>query len=262
MVGAVVRNVAALLVALLALAAPSAASDFPPLASGPGERILAFDADITVAGTGDLHVIETIRVRVKGERIKRGIIRALSLAATTQDGALLTRRYQILSVTRDGHDEPYVIEVTAESMQLRIGSAESLLAQGDATYQITYRAPDQVRADGSMRELYWNVTGNGWVFGIDAATATIHLPDGARASTLKLFTGAPGSTAGDGRIVQREAGTIEAKARLPLTAGNGLTILIRWPAEPAPQRATRNETVGPLVLVGYVILLPLAVIIL
>lgn len=224
---------AALFLVLLALIVPAAAADFPPLSSGPGERILAFDADITVADTGDLRVIETIRVRVKGERIKRGIIRALPLAATTPDGKLLSRHYQVLTVTRDGHDEPYTIDVTAESMQLRIGSADSLLAHGDATYRITYRAPEQVTVESHMRELYWDVTGTGWVFGIDAATATVHLPGGAEASTLKLFTGPPGATAGDGRIVQAQAGTIEAKARLPLTAGNGLTILVRWPAEAA-----------------------------
>ena len=43
-------------------------------------------------------------------------------------------------------------------------------------------------------ELYWNVTGNGWIFPIDKASATIHLPAGAKILQNSFYTGAQGST--------------------------------------------------------------------
>ncbi len=46
----------------------------------------------------------------------------------------------------------------------------------------------------------WNVTGNFWKFPILSADAVIHLPDGAKATSLKVYTGAAGATGSDATI--------------------------------------------------------------
>lgn len=178
-----VRALIAVLTLALACRAPAVAQGMPPLASGAGERVLAFDAEVTVTGSGDLHIVESIRLRVKGEQIKRGIIRDLPIS----QGPI-----EILSVTRDGHDEPYTSDADGKQIRLRIGSPDVLLTPGDAIYQITYKAVGRVSDEAGTRTLDWPVTGSGWAFGIDAASAVVHLPTAAEATSLKLIAGSPG----------------------------------------------------------------------
>jgi hypothetical protein len=244
-------DVLAILAVAFGLLAPAAAQGMPPLASGPGERILAFDADITVAGNGDVHVVESMKVKVEGERIQRGIIRNLPL-----DGAA----YDVLSVTRDGHDEPFTADTRGAVLEIRIGSPDVLLQPGEATYQIAYRATEQVRTSDGVNALAWSVTGHDWAFGIDSAAASIHLPAGATATNLRLLTGPPGSTASEGTIAQDGTGAIRAHAPHPLQPGNGMTVVIEWPApaQPEPGR-TLDGIIRFYTIIGYVFVLPLIV---
>jgi hypothetical protein len=254
------RLLAALL-AFLGVLVPAFAQGMPPLASGPGERILAFDADITVAGNGDLHVVESIRFRVNGEQIKRGIIRML--------GSGSSRSHEVISVTRDGHDEPFTVETVGDAMEVRIGNPDVLLTPGDTTYQVTYKAAGQVMPTGGTNTLAWNVTGDGWAFGIDSASAAVHLPGGASASALKLVTGPRGSTNSGGVIEQPAPGAVTARISRPLPAGSGMTIVVEWPApagakasSPPDSRRTLDGMIQFYTILGYVFVLPLAVLVL
>jgi len=258
---AIGRLTAALLVAI-SLSVPALAQGMPTLASGPGERILDFDADITVADTGDLHVVESIKVRVKGEQIQRGIIRTLPIAEDADS-------YVVLSVTRDGHDEPFSVDVSGGTMNIRIGNPDVLLTPGDATYQITYKAEHRIANKDGVRTLDWDVTGHAWGFGIDRASASVHPPAGATATNLRLFTGPDGSTDSDGTIAQGPSGAIEAHTRLPLKPGNGLTIVAEWPVPGGPASPTapdpRRSLDGMLQfynILGHVFVLPLIAIVL
>lgn len=255
-----VRGVIAALTLALACLAPAVAQGMPPLASGAGERVLAFDAEITVTGSGDLHVVESIRLRVKGEQIKRGIIRDLPISA----GPI-----EILSVTRDGHDEPYTSDVDGKQMRLRIGSPDVLLTPGDAIYQITYKAVGRVSDEAGTRTLDWSVTGSGWAFGIDAASAVVHLPTAAEATSVKLVAGSPGSAETNGVIKQDAPGTISAHIARPLQPGQGMSISVSWPAiagpalPAAPQpHHTGDRMIGISHLVVFVFVLPAFVIVL
>ncbi len=61
------------------------------------------------------------------------------------------------------------------------------------------------RFDG-YDELYWNVTGNGWDFPIDQASATITLPSPARFGQRAAYTGSQGSTEQAARVTDEDAG--------------------------------------------------------
>ena len=57
-----------------------------------------------------------------------------------------------------------------------LGDANVGLNPGEHTYSLRYRSDRQIGFFASRDELYWNVTGNGWAFPIDSASATVRLP--------------------------------------------------------------------------------------
>ena len=64
-------------------------------------------------------------------------------------------------------------------------------ATGGKTYHLRYFDDHD--------ELYWNVTGTGWIFPIREASASVELPGGARATDTTYYTGPEGSREQDAR---------------------------------------------------------------
>jgi hypothetical protein len=95
-------TVRALLIAFIALllAAPALNS------ANAAEQIDNFDVLVEVETDGDIIVTETIQVTAEGSQIRRGIFRDLPRYYEL-DGDRLPFEYDVLSVTRDGQDEPY-----------------------------------------------------------------------------------------------------------------------------------------------------------
>jgi hypothetical protein len=79
-------------------------------------------------------------------------------------------------------------------------------------------------------ELYWNVTGNGWVYQIDTAEATVHLPASVPLSrvTSDAFTGPYGSQEKQ-YTVSTTTGGISFLTTSGLGENSGLTIVVGWP---------------------------------
>src|SRR5262249_21179039 len=80
-------------------------------------------------------------------------------------------------------------------------------------------------------ELFWNVTGNGWIFQIDQASASIHLPARIPVDQVRLggYTGPQGSMSQDLRWTSQPDGSFEFTTYGPLPPKSGLTILMMWP---------------------------------
>ena len=57
-----------------------------------------------------------------------------------------------------------------------VGDKNRNLDAGVYTYTLSYRTNRQLGFFDDRDELYWNVTGNGWSFPIDAASASVRLP--------------------------------------------------------------------------------------
>lgn len=108
-------------------------------------------------------------------------------------------------------------------------------------------------------ELYWNVTGF-WDVPIDRAMATVSLPAGAGEVMTRSYTGAYGSTTtgtaatttGTGQQVFRADG---------LAAGEGLTIVVAWPAG-VVARPTVVDEIGYLMADNWPLFVPLVVFVL
>ncbi|MGY9105650.1 MAG: DUF2207 domain-containing protein, partial [Alphaproteobacteria bacterium] len=79
----------------------------------------------------------------------------------------------VQSVMRNGRDENFVLENIANGQRVRIGNADTFLDLGIHVYTISYTSKGQIGFFEEHDELYWNVTGNGWDFAIDAAEANV-----------------------------------------------------------------------------------------
>src|SRR3546814_18074021 len=110
-----------------------------------------------------------------------------------EEGRTVRVGFDVLSVTRDGRPEEWHTESVTGGIRIYAGSQDTLLQRGEHTYAFTYTADRQVRYFGDHDEVYWNVTGNGWMFRIGQASARIPLPDGARITETVAYTGPLGA---------------------------------------------------------------------
>ncbi|HEV7734236.1 MAG TPA: DUF2207 domain-containing protein [Candidatus Binatia bacterium] len=212
----------ATLVVVLLLAAQAAAQ----------ERIVDYQSNIVVHEDGTLDVEETIAVVAEAQQINHGIYRDFP---TTYDGPWFTRRvvpFDHVHVRRDGNDEPFRLEEVDNGMRVYAGSKDVSLPTGPHTYVIDYRTAEQLGFFDDHDELYWNVTGNGWLFTIDRVSATVVLPKPVPRKGVKVeaYTGYSGDKGQDvASTVDPSTGLIHFTTTRQLAAGEGLTIVVSFP---------------------------------
>lgn len=213
-----VRWLAALLLALA------------PVAAHADERIRNFHSDVKIAKDGELTVTETITVAVEGNEIKRGIQRDFPTSYRNKLGQTTTVGFDVQSVTRDGQPESYTMIGMSNGERIRIGKADVMLDSGDHTYVITYTTNRQLFFTTDYDELYWNATGNGWTFPIDAASVRISLPEPAKFGQRAFYTGPQGATGpGDAIVSEEGPGFIAFRTTRGLGIGEGLTVAAAFP---------------------------------
>ena len=104
------------------------------------------------------------------------------------------------------------------------------LEQGIYEYVIAYESTGQIGFFDTFDELYWNVTGNGWLFEIERASASITLPNNAQYIITSCYTGYFGSTVRN--CLSEEAGNkVYFETCRPLEAGQGLTVAVSFPSD-------------------------------
>jgi len=201
-----------------------------PLWGQTGERIRSFDSRITVNSDGILSVRETITVTAMGRKIRHGIYRDFP----TQYKDALGNRYElgfsIISLERDGSPEPYHTQPLGNGIRTYFGTTREMLSPGDYTYVFDYSVTRGLGFFSDHDELYWNVTGNGWDFPIDTATASIVLPPNVASAVQQTteFTGFTGERKQDYAAEKDDFGNPTFRAD-NLGVHQGLTILVTWP---------------------------------
>jgi uncharacterized membrane protein YgcG len=199
---------------LLAIATPAVAV----------EQINSFDVLVEVERDGDIVVTETIDVNAEGVAIQRGIFRDLP-RYYEGDRERLAYRYRVLSVRRDGQEEPYDIERDRNAFRIRIGDEDVFLDHGAHRYELRYRVSNQVRYFDAYDEVYWNTAGNDWAFPIKSARATIALPPGARILQTAAYTGSLGQSGEDYDHHAEGERQVFVTTRA-LSPGEGLTVAV------------------------------------
>jgi hypothetical protein len=212
-----------LLVACLSLSASLSAR-------GPAERILDYHSDITLEDDGSLEVTETITVNSTGQQIRHGIFRDFPTTYTDPYNNRYVVSFQMLSATCDSAQEKFRVEDQFSGKRIYLGNPKTMVGPGRHVYTITYTTNRQLGFYKDHDELFWNVTGNGWDFPIDAASATVHLPLNIPTDkvTLSGFTGPKGSRESRLSSSSDDAG-FEFTAQRPLVWHEGLSVVLQWP---------------------------------
>lgn len=216
----------------------------PGLALAEQERITSFDSAIAISQDGSMRVENTIRAVVTGDQIRHGIYYDFpTIYSNTRTGGRLVIDFRVLGVQRDGQTEPYTVENRANGKRVKIGSADTFIDPGEHTWVLRFSVDRELGYFADHDELYWNVTGNGWVFPIERASATVTLPGGAAAKItgLSAYTGASGATTSAVTTTQGIDGTPTFVTTAILNPGEGLTIAVGWPKGyvTPPSSATR-----------------------
>ena len=195
------------------------------------ERILSFESDITVNVDSTLSVTETIVVLAGGDEIKHGIYRDFPTRYNDAHGNTYNVDFSVVSVFRDNKPEKYHLQKKFNGIRVYCGDSDILLKHGQYTYTLRYNTGRQLGFFKDFDELYWNVTGNGWVFPIVRARATIALPSGAIDRLLRFgaFTGPKGSTQKNFSSFINAPYDITFTTTQRLGAREGLTIYLDWP---------------------------------
>ena len=218
------------LVALLLLAVPAAAQ--------ADERILHFWSDVQIQRDSSVEVTETIDVRAEHDQINHGIFRDFPTRYRNRLGRQVRVGLTFEGATLDGAPVQASTSPYSNGVRIKIGDPEKYVDIGEHRYVIRYRATRELGFFKDYDELYWNVTGNGWVFPIDSAEARIHLPTAAKFGQRASYTGPQGSTGSNAEVVSEKPGEIVWQTTAPLGAEEGLTVAAAFPkgivTEPAP----------------------------
>ncbi|MFW6188987.1 MAG: DUF2207 domain-containing protein [Planctomycetota bacterium] len=201
------------------------------------ERILEHRATIEIHPDATLSVRETTRVRSRGVRIRHGIIRRLPGRYVDSTGAEHRARYSVESVVRDGRPEPHdVIEGDRGSLTVYLGDRGVPLPPGEHTYVLRYRTGPHLVRLGDRWELPWELSAPGGALPIDAASATVQLPDSVPEGELR----ARGVVAGPDRRLRVEAeakgSVVRIRSPKRLATDEGLRFFVSWPPDALPVR--------------------------
>lgn len=214
--------------------------------AGAAETVNRFESELTVNADSSISVIETIVVTAEGDQIKRGIFREFPTRYTDPQGHNYVVGFTVESVTRDGAPENFALEDIANGVRIRIGNRDVFLKPGPYRYQIRYRATREIGFFDGYDEIYWNVTGNSWMFPINQALAIIHVPAGAEIVQHAAYTGAQGAKGRDFRVIAADGGTYRAETTRSLAPGEGFTVAVGFTkgilTPPAPPADTRPQS--------------------
>ena len=200
------------------------------IAAAQTERINYYISDIRVQDDGTMLVRETIRVVSTGNLVRHGIYRDFPTRYTDRLGNRYVVSFALLAATRNGAPVESRVEDYSNGVRIYLGSKSTLAPVGFQAYSITYTTGGQLGFFKSHDELFWNVTGNGWVFPIDHVFAIVHLPQKIPASEVGLdgYTGAQGSRAKNFTSTTGPDGSFRFTTQA-LAPAEGLTILLDWP---------------------------------
>src|SRR5690606_32949629 len=122
---------------------------------------------VRVNTDGSMEVAETIAVHAEGREIRRGLVREFPTRYRDRFGNRVEVGFEMLGVERNGRPEPYWTERVANGVEVFLGDDSFLEVPATHTYVLRYRTTRQIGFFDGFDELYWNVTGTGWIFPID-----------------------------------------------------------------------------------------------
>ena len=195
------------------------------------ERILEYRSDIHVHENGQLTVTEFIRVQAEGQSIRRGIYRDFPTRYRDRLGNYINVDFIPLSVHRNGNPEAWHSKKMSNGVRVYAGSESRTVKPGVHDYELEFATNRQLGFFDDHDELYFNATGNGWIFPIDKAVVTVTLPFEVPAEPLDLsiYMGQYGSQETSATTEVISARKVRFETTRPLQPREGLTVVLAWP---------------------------------
>ncbi|HTK95727.1 MAG TPA: DUF2207 domain-containing protein [Terriglobales bacterium] len=209
------------------------------------EVIRSYDSHIRIGDDGTLQVTEVIRVVANHDQINHGIYRDFPTDYRDRWGERYHVKFAVVGARRDGQAEDWHTEAKSNGVRVYLGSKDVIVPIGEHTYELSYTASREIGFFKDHDELYWNVTGNGWIFPIERATAEVTLPRSLPREqvTITGYTGPQGSRAQDFTGEVDAAGVSRFATTRQLGSEEGLTIVVMFPkgivAEPTSEQKAR-----------------------
>ena len=202
-----------------------------PMSALADERILEYRSDIQVHESGQMTVTEFIRVQAEGKNIRRGIYRDFPTRYKDRLGNHVKVDFIPLSVRRNGKPEAWHTQERSNGVRVYAGSENRTLKSGIHDYELVFTTNRQLGFFDGHDELYFNAIGNGWIFPIDKAVATVSLPFQVNADQLSLsvYMGLYDSRESSAVAEVISASKVRFETTRPLKPREGLTIAVAWP---------------------------------
>ena len=108
--------------------------------------------------------------------------------------------------TLDGAPVPAKTEAVPTESGSRSATRTDMSTIGEHRYVIRYRTTRQIGRFKDYDELYWNATGNGWMFPIDVAEARIRLPAAGPVRPARRLHRPQGATGSNAEVVEEKPG--------------------------------------------------------
>lgn len=213
------------------------------------EVIKSFDSQITVNKDASVSVVETIVYDSEGVS-KHGIYRDI----TPKNAIGEAMKIQDISVADTlGAAYQWSQQRNNGDTRLKIGDANTTFT-GEKTYVVRYTATNAISFLNDYDEIYWNVTGNAWPFGIAKVHAQVTLPGGAEATQEACYTGVKGSTEKNCTV---NNGVFTASRTL--VAGEGMTVAVGFPkGVVVPYVPTTKDKIMDFIGLWWPLLIPIS----
>src|SRR3974390_2871365 len=171
---------------ILSFAVAAALLLHPQMVSAQVEQIVDFHSEIWLMPDALLRVIETITVDAARNQIRHGIYPDFPTHYHDNYNNNYLVDFQMLGATRDSLGESFRVEDVSNGKRIYLGDPNSMVPRGRPVYTIDYTTTRQLGFFKDHDELFWNVTGNGWGFVIQRASATVHLSGNISAEDVRL----------------------------------------------------------------------------
>jgi uncharacterized membrane protein YgcG len=234
-----------------------------PATAKADERILHYLSDIRIQKDSSVEVAETIDVEAEHDQINHGIYRDFPTRYLGPHGTQFHIRFTFEGATLDGSPVKASVAPQGNGVRIKLGDPDSLVPIGEHEYVINYRATREIGHFRDFDELYWNATGNQWIFPIDVAEARIRLPEAVGFRQRQVYTGELKSTAANAEVVQEGPGDITFRTTQPLGPYQGLTVAAAFPKGIVAPPSSGSDLVDALAdygppLLGFLSLLALS----
>lgn len=174
---------------------------------------------------GRMEVVETFDMQFTPNIEKHGPIRAIP--TKYQD---VGHQLRIVSVKKNGQNEPYTTSSQNDNKVLKIGDADIIVTGQTHTYEIRYEVKNVINflEDRDFDEWYWDINGDQWTHPFERVSGEVHLPgdwDYQGLPSASCYTGRLGVTESVCTISRTDTGFTFA-ADKALAVNENLTIAI------------------------------------